>query len=145
MVSAHCVPRPGGISQDGVASDASFIAPSSAWQQRRNGRTHRSSDGWLDGHRSSLLPPPHVGRSVIKEQRKTRVPASGQRAHCDQHPVRHELEKMGLEIKFCWVNITPVPAVKNNEMSSGWPSEIMQSAERVIGRYDSLGFRSIRL
>ena len=59
--------------------------------------------------------------------------------------MRHELEKMGLEIKFCWVNITPVPAVKNNEMSSGWPSEIMQSAERVIGRYDSLGFRLIRL
>ena len=35
---------------------------------------------------------------------------------------------MSQDIKFCWVNITLVPAVKNNEMSSGWPSEIMQSA-----------------
>ena len=52
---------------------------------------------------------------------------------------------MSQEIKFCWVNITLVPAVKNNEMSSGWPSEIMQSAECVIGRYDSLGYDSIRL
>ena len=59
--------------------------------------------------------------------------------------MRRELEEMSQEIKFCWVNITLVPAVKNNEMNSGWPSEIMQSAECVIGRYDSLGYDSIRL
>ena len=43
--------------------------------------------------------------------------------------MRSKLEEMSQEIQFCWVNITPpVLAVKTNEMRSGWPSDIMQSA-----------------
>ena len=83
------------------------------------------------GGRTQVAAAAPADRSVREECRRRReraLESSHQRAHYEQHPVRRELEEMSQEIKFCWVNITLVPAVKNNEMSSGWPSEIMQSA-----------------